>query len=55
MGQDLPSKRANTQLLVQAQADSGEFDLPPGNHLQRVQVIKGWIGDDGNHIKKSMM
>ena len=53
MGQDMPSKTGNTpSFLVQAQADSGGLDVAPGNHLQRVQIIKGWIGDDGNHHQK---
>ena len=53
MGQDMPSKTGNTpSFLVQAQADSGGLDVAPGNHLQRVQIIKGWIGDDGNNHQK---
>ncbi len=53
MGQDLPSSSsAAPSFLVQAQADPGGFDVAPGTHLQKVQVIKGWIGDEGDHHQK---
>ena len=55
MGQDLPNQgdaSAAPQFLVEAQADPGGYSVAQGNHLQRVQIIKGWIGDDGEHHQK---
>ncbi len=57
MGQDLPplTSASNPQaphFLVQAQADPGGHATAAGNDLQRLQVIKGWIGDDGDHHQK---
>jgi hypothetical protein len=54
MGSDL-SKRTGTgavpHFLVLAQADPGTPGAP-GTPLQRVQVIKGWVDDDGNHQQR---
>lgn len=36
---------------VSAMADSGTAEQP-GNLLQRVQIIKGWVGDDGRFYQK---
>ncbi len=44
MGSDLPESKVEQtpQLLIQAQRD------PDGANLDRVQVIKGWLGEDGD-------
>lgn len=47
MGGDLPEKTGDSPtFLVSALADMGTTALP-GTLLQRLQVIKGWLGDDG--------
>ena len=54
MGSDLPARKgaaAAPRFLVLAQADPGTAGAP-GTPLQRVQVIKGWVDDDGNHQQR---
>ena len=54
MGSDLPMHAAATaapHFLVLAQADPGTAGAP-GTPLQRVQVIKGWVDDNGNHQQR---
>jgi hypothetical protein len=54
MGSDLPSRGGASgapSFLVLAQADPGTVKAP-GTPLQRVQVIKGWVDDDGNHQQR---
>jgi len=56
MGSDLPAPEAGRaaagpEFLVLAQADPGTPGAP-GTPLQRLQVIKGWIGDDGDHHQR---
>ena len=54
MGSDLPARTGATSVpsfLVLAQADAGTAGAP-GTPLQRVQVIKGWVDEDGNHQQR---
>ena len=54
MGSDLPRRSGAAtapEFLVLAQADPGT-PSQPGTALQRVQVIKGWVDDDGNHQQR---
>jgi hypothetical protein len=49
MGGDLPATSASTaapRFLAYALADAGT-ETYPGNPLQRLQIIKGWIDDEG--------
>jgi hypothetical protein len=49
MGSDLvvrPSDASVPTFLVAALADTGT-ESAPGNDLQRIQIVKGWVGDDG--------
>ena len=49
MGGVLPARTTNQQsprFLVAAHADPGTADAP-GHPLQRLQIIKGWVGQDG--------
>ena len=49
MGGVLPQRTTNQQsprFLVAAHADPGTADAP-GHPLQRLQIIKGWVGQDG--------
>lgn len=48
MGEVLPPREAAAapMLFVTALADPGTRDFP-GTPLQRIQIIKGWVGDDG--------
>ena len=50
MGGDLPGEEtgAAPYFLVSAIADSGGEATP----LQRLQVVKGWLGDDGNFAQR---
>jgi hypothetical protein len=49
MGSDLPPRAEadSPRFLVLAQADPGTTSIP-GVPLDRVQVIKGWVGEDGD-------
>ncbi len=49
MGEVLPTRDGGDapMLFVTAVADPGTPDRP-GTPLQRVQIIKGWVGDDGS-------
>jgi hypothetical protein len=52
MGGDLPQKSsAAPSFLVSALADAGTPEFP-GMPLQRLQVIKGWADDEGNHHQR---
>jgi hypothetical protein len=53
MGQDLPANASSEAptFLVMGQADPGIADRQ-GTDLQRLQVIKGWIGEDGDHHQR---
>jgi hypothetical protein len=57
MGSDLPPPGApasggdSPSFLVMAQADPG-VQSAPGIPLQRIQVIKGWVGADGDHHQR---
>jgi hypothetical protein len=57
MGRDLPapadpdSAVAAPSFVVLAQADPGTRDRA-GTPLQRLQVVKGWVGDDGDHHQR---
>ncbi len=54
MGSDLPPRPAGAGapvFLATALADPGTPDAP-GGLLQRIQVIKGWIGEDGAHHQR---
>ena len=54
MGSDLAKRTDSSAVpnfLVLAQADPGTAGAP-GNPLQRVQVIKGWVDDEGNHQQR---
>ena len=49
MGSDLPARpegEAAPSFLVSAARDPGT-DAKPGTALQRIQIIKGWAGEDG--------
>ena len=48
MGSVLPPRDGATapRLFVTALADPGTSDHP-GTPLQRIQIVKGWVGDDG--------
>jgi hypothetical protein len=46
MGADLPGGSTDPAFLVLAQRDPGSADAP-GGLLQRVQIVKGWVDDDG--------
>ena len=49
MGGDLPVRTAQApRFLVAATADAGT-DASPGTPLQRLQVVKGWSDNEGNH------
>ena len=57
MGSDLPpgtrpgEALVAPRFLVLAQADPGT-PAAAGTPLQRVQVIKGWVGEDGDHHQR---
>ena len=51
MGQDLPPGSGSPDFLVSALADPGTAEAP-GTPLQRIQIIKGWVDDDGNHQQR---
>jgi hypothetical protein len=46
MGSVLPGSGQAPRVVVQAQRDVGTADLP-GAPLQRIQIIKGWLDEDG--------
>ena len=48
MGSVLPPREGSEapRLFVTALADPGT-DAYPGTPLQRIQIVKGWVGDDG--------
>jgi hypothetical protein len=49
MGADLPARPATAGALrfaLQALRDAGR-EGQPGGKLQRLQIVKGWVGDDG--------
>ena len=48
MGADLPARSGDggPAFLVHAMADAGTPDAP-GGHLQRIQIVKGWVDDEG--------
>ena len=50
MGSDLPARPADAspRFLAIAQADPGAEGIVTAP-LQRLQVIKGWVGEDGDH------
>ena len=54
MGSDLPPRSSEggaPRFLVLAHADPGTAERP-GTPLQRVQVIKGWVDDEGHHQQR---
>ncbi|PLW70448.1 hypothetical protein C0039_04415 [Pseudohalioglobus lutimaris] len=52
MGGDLPARAGDAPVfLVAATADAGS-DRFPGTPLQRLQVIKGWADEEGNHHQR---
>ncbi len=53
MGSDLPARPdgAAPRFLVMAQADPGAAGIVTAP-LQRVQVVKGWIGEEGDHHQR---
>lgn len=55
MGGDLEMASAETspRFVVSAQADTGTLKNP-GTPLQRIQIIKGWIDEDGRSKEKVM-
>jgi hypothetical protein len=48
MGADLPDRHGDhsPEFAVLAARDPGT-DSAPGGRLQRIQIVKGWVGDDG--------
>ena len=49
MGSDLPARPAGAgglRIALQALRDAGR-EGHPGGKLQRLQIVKGWVGDDG--------
>ncbi len=52
MGSDLPAPAGDAPVfLVAAAADAGSARFP-GTPLQRLQVIKGWADEEGNHHQR---
>ncbi len=53
MGEVLPSEGASEapMFFVTALADPGTSDHP-GTPLQRIQIVKGWVGDDGQFYER---
>jgi len=53
MGSDLPvaTTTGAPRFLASAVADQGSPEFP-GNPLQRLQVIKGWVDEEGNHQQR---
>lgn len=52
MGQDLPAKSGDApSFLVSAIADPGS-KVQAGTPLQQLQIIKGWVGSDGEAYEK---
>jgi hypothetical protein len=52
MGRDLPAAVADApRFLVSAVADAGTAEFP-GNALQKLQVIKGWVNAEGDHEQR---
>ena len=57
MGGDLPARPATDpapevpSFVVLAQADPGTADRA-GTPLQRLQVVKGWVGEEGDHHQR---
>jgi len=52
MGNDLPEKTATAPVFIAAaMSDSGTEDIP-GVPLQRLQVVKGWYDQNGDHHQK---
>ncbi len=51
MGGELDASSSSPMFLASALADSGTTAYP-GTPLQRLQMIKGWYDEDGNHHQK---
>lgn len=47
MGGDLPQKAAAAPVFVASAIADGGAENTSGTPLQRLQIIKGWVGDDG--------
>lgn len=46
MGSDLPSNTESPKIAIHASMDSGTPNNP-GNPLEKLQVVKGWVDDNG--------
>ena len=52
MGSDLPPKTANAPVFIAtALSDLGSATIP-GTPLQRLQIVKGWYDEKGNHHQR---
>jgi hypothetical protein len=49
MGSDLPSAEP-PRFAVLAQKDPGTDDAP-GTDIERIQIVKGWVDGDGQHVR----
>ena len=49
MGNDLPLPAGNTPVFIAAATSDPGTAAFPGNPLQRLQIIKGWYDEDGEH------